>query len=132
MNKKFLHLLAAALATCTAIGAADLSGLTSLVPHAVAVKLALFPAIAAIIGHVILAIGDVLDDGESNGSFPKSTLRCDPVMLLLAATLGLGTLLLPSCAGVAVNAATPWGDVTTTPDGQTMVQLKPLLIDPEK
>lgn len=68
--KRTLHILAAILAGLTAFGAADLSGIIHLLPEGWAAFVATLPPLALALGHSALALGDVLDDGKKNNSFP--------------------------------------------------------------
>jgi hypothetical protein len=70
---RFLHCLAALLSLLTLLGAADLSGIVKLLPEGWAALVATLPPLALALGHCALALGDQLDDGVKNNSFPPKS-----------------------------------------------------------
>ncbi|MBB5351361.1 hypothetical protein HNR46_001597 [Haloferula luteola] len=92
--KKALHILAAVAAACSALGGLDLKGIINILPENVAGVIAILPVAAIALGHVILLVGDYLDDGKKNDSFGKLSA------ILLPLLLAVGFLTLQSCTGV--------------------------------
>jgi len=126
MKAKILSVLTAILAIVAVLGALDLSGLVSLVPGDNAAVLTYITGGLATLGTIIRAIGDMLDDGQANGSFGK--LRCHPLALVLAGFLV--ALALGSCAqmrGLNLSLSSPWGDVSSI-DGMTTISPKVIVI----
>lgn len=110
--KRFLHILAAILSVCLAIGALDLSGIINVLPPLVAKIMTIGPPCFLAIGHAVLAIGDQLDDGQKNNSFPGS-VKCHPLTMIAACLICL--LCLSSCVTSTTTTT------TTAPDGTTTV-----------
>lgn len=111
--KRFLHILAAILSVCLALGALDLTGVIELFPKGVAQILTIGPPCFLAVGHAILAIGDQLDDGQKNNSFPGS-VKCHP--LVMAAAAALACLSMVSCvtSSTVTTTTAPDGTVTRT------------------
>lgn len=114
--KRFLQILAAVAAACSAVAGLDLAGVIELLPEKIAPVVAVGPAIAASLFHFVVALGDVLDDGEKNDSFGK----LKAVLLPLA----VGSLLcLPSCSVVhSVATGQPIPSTTVQRAGQPEAQ----------
>lgn len=70
-TNRVLATLTALLAGLTAIGGLDLSGVANFLPPGWAAVLATVPPLMLAAGHTVLAIGDQLDDGKKNDSFPR-------------------------------------------------------------
>ncbi len=96
--KRFIHILAALLGILTVIGGLDLTGFLKILPEGWAAFVATLPPLALAIGHSAIALGDQLDDGQKNGSFPPSGgLKMHPVTFLLAVGIALMAGALSSC-----------------------------------
>ncbi len=105
MKTKVLNFLAVILAALTVIGGLNLADYISILPDNVAKAFAvILPAIAVIV-HLINTLGDLIDDGEANGSWR-------PKLFTFALLLGL-CCLLPSCAGI--GSAISGQPIHTTP-----------------
>jgi hypothetical protein len=123
MTSKILSALTALLAIVTALAALDLSGIAALIPGDHDALVAIISGTLATLGTILRAIGDLLDDGQVNGSYGR--LRCHPLVFFAAGILALASL--SSCAGLRLDAATPWGDLSSL-DGQTALTLRPIVL----
>lgn len=95
MNKRFVSFLSGILALLTVVGGLDLTGFITLLPDNVATAFVIgLPALAGF-KHLIIDLGDFVDDGKINGSF-----KLLPFLLLLGAVM-----LLNACAALG-SAAT--------------------------
>lgn len=66
-----LKILTVILSALTVAGGLDLSGVSSFLPEGWAAVLATVPPIIVAVGAFVLALGDQLDDGKKNNSFPN-------------------------------------------------------------
>lgn len=130
MSTKVLHILALILSALTIAGGLDLTGILKILPEGWAAVLATVPPLLMALAHFILALGDQLDDGQKNDSFPGS-LKMHPVTFLMALALGLLAGSMTSCENLTLTASTPWGDVSSL-DGMTTVAVKPIRIVRDK
>lgn len=78
-----------------AVAAADLNGLTSVLPPEVAKWVLSAGLFAAALKNGILFVGDLLDNGKQDGSFKLQAVAL-PFLALAALTL-------PSCSGIGVT-----------------------------
>ena len=70
MNAKLLSALTAAFALVTALAAMDLSGIAPLIPGDADATVAAISGGLTTLLIIIRAIGDFVDDGQINNSFP--------------------------------------------------------------
>lgn len=98
MTAKLLSIITAVLAVVTVLAALDLTGLVTLIPGGNAAMVTWVSGGLATLGTILRAIGDLLDDGQANGSYGK--LRMHPGTFLLACALAVLAVSLSSCSGV--------------------------------
>lgn len=104
---RVLHILGIIMAF---IGGADFLNLLAFFPAETAKWLMISgPALATSAKPLVMLIGDYVDDGVKNNSFKVDQL---PVLLLV---VGLASLLLPSCQGLAVQS--PYGSLSSSKGG---------------
>ncbi len=97
MKRKLLNGLLALAGLCTVIGGLDLTQILPLLPDHVAAWLAMALPVVITAEKLIVAIGDLLDDGKRNDSFRVGALA----LLLIPALL----FALPSCGLSAADVA---------------------------
>lgn len=69
MKTRILRIITAILAVCSAVAAADLGGLTSILPPQWAPYVLGASALALALKEIGVVVGDIIDDGTRNGSF---------------------------------------------------------------
>jgi hypothetical protein len=97
--KRFLHILALILSALTVAAAFDITGIVHFLPEGYAAVLVTVPPMLLAISHFVMALGDQLDDGQKNNSFPGN-LKMHPVTFLLACGIALCAGLLNSCSNL--------------------------------
>lgn len=113
--KKFLLILAVVGAALSALGGLDLAGVITFLPKQWAGALAIVPPVAAAMLHFVMLIGDILDDGEQNGSFKIGNYRVKVDKVPLIAVFAVALLFLPSCTNPVGMALLTGQDIPTTP-----------------
>jgi hypothetical protein len=111
MKTKFLRFLSGAALITGGLAGLDLSGLTALFPAEIRGTVIAASLLLAGSKDVVVALGDLLDDGVRNNSFKMLMWVLAPIMAL---TLTLG--LLTGC----VSTTAKDGTVTRTPDKETI------------
>lgn len=102
--KTFLLIMGTIGAALTALAGLDITGIITFLPDKWAPFLVIIPPASAAGVHFIMTIGDLMDDGEKNGSFGfKNFFNKTSLIIFFLALLSI--LLIPSC-GVLQSVVT--------------------------
>jgi hypothetical protein len=72
-TKRLIHILAAILGGLTVVGGLDATGILNILPDDWAAILATVPPACLGLGHTVRALGDKLDNGVMDNSFPGNS-----------------------------------------------------------